>query len=106
MHRLKFRRAWVEMLLQRTFNPVPCKLKTRRVDELRPHPSYAQLGLRVPLSKLNAVLEQGEDAFLARLTVTSGGILIDGYARWEVARLQRRLRVECIEYELSICAWH
>ena len=42
---------------------------TRRVDELRPHPAYAQLGLKVPMYKLNALIEQGDDAFLASLTM-------------------------------------
>jgi hypothetical protein len=50
---------------------------------------------------LNALIEQGEDAFLAPLTVTSDRTIIDGYARWELARLQNRSTVECIEYDLS-----
>jgi ParB-like chromosome segregation protein Spo0J len=43
----------------------------------------------------------GEDAFLFPLIVTSSGIVIDGYARLEVARLQGRATVECIEYDIS-----
>ena len=43
----------------------------------------------------------GEDAFLFPLIVTSDGIVIDGYARLEVARLQGRATVECIEYNIS-----
>lgn len=38
------------------------KLTTWCVDKLRPHPSYAQLGLKVPTSKLNMAIEQDEDA--------------------------------------------
>jgi ParB-like chromosome segregation protein Spo0J len=72
-----------------------------RVDDLRPHPSYAQLGIRIPASRLNALIEMGEDAFLFPLIVTSKGIVIDGYARLEVARLQRRATIECIEYNIS-----
>jgi hypothetical protein len=55
----------------------------------------------VPPFKLNALLEQGENAFLSNLAITSDGIIIDGYARWEVARLQHRRTVQCIEYNLS-----
>lgn len=77
------------------------RITTRRVDELRPHPAYARLGLKVPASKLNALIEQGECAFLGSLTITCDGIIIDGYARWEVARLQNRPILECIAYELS-----
>jgi len=71
------------------------------VGDLRPHPSYARLGIKVPASRLNALLEMGEDAFLFPLIVTSKGIVIDGYARLEVARLQGRTTVECIEYNIS-----
>jgi hypothetical protein len=66
-----------------------------RVGELQPHPSYARLAIKVPASRLSALLEMGEDAFLFPLIVTSGGIVIDGYARLEVARLQGRTTVEC-----------
>ena len=72
-----------------------------RVGDLRPHPSYARLGIKVPASRLNALLEMGEDAFLFPLIVTSKGIVIDGYARLEVARLQGRTTVECIECNIS-----
>ncbi|MCU1256759.1 MAG: hypothetical protein JWM83_3058 [Candidatus Angelobacter sp.] len=78
-----------------------CRIVPRRVGELRPHPSYARLGIKVPASRLNALLEMGEDAFLFPLVVTSSGIVIDGYARLEVARLQGRAIVECIEYDIS-----
>jgi ParB-like chromosome segregation protein Spo0J len=57
--------------------------------------------MKVPASRLNALLEMGEDAFAFPLTVTSDGIVIDGYARLEIARLQRRATVECIEYDIS-----
>lgn len=72
-----------------------------RVGDLRPHPSYARLGIKVQASRLNALLEMGEDAFLFPLIVTSDGIVIDGYARLEVARLQGRTTVECIESHIS-----
>src|SRR5229473_5839138 len=81
--------------------PAHRKVVPWRVADLRPHPSYARLGIKVPASRLNALLERGEDAFIFPLTVTSKGIVIDGYARLEVARLQGRPSVECIEYDLS-----
>src|SRR5260221_3164341 len=71
------------------------------VGDLRPHPSYARLDIKVHASRLNALLEMGEDAFLFPLIVTSDGIVIDGYARLEVARLQGRTTVECIEFNIS-----
>lgn len=78
-----------------------CRVVPWQVGNLRPHPSYARLGIKIPASRLNALLEMGEDAFLFPLIVTSDGIVIDGYARLEVARLQGRTTVECIEYNLS-----
>jgi hypothetical protein len=72
-----------------------------QVDKLRPHPRYARLGITVHASRLNSLLEAGEDAFLFPLLVTSKGIVIDGYARLEAARLQGRAIVECLEYDIS-----
>jgi ParB-like chromosome segregation protein Spo0J len=72
-----------------------------QVAKLRPHPSYARLGISISSSKLNVLLELGEDAFLVPLLVTSTGYVIDGYARLEVARLQGRATVECIEHDIS-----
>jgi hypothetical protein len=78
-----------------------CRVVPWKVGNLRPHPSYARLSIKVPASRLNALLEMGEDAFLFPLIVTSKGIVIDGYARLEVARLQGRTTVECIESNIS-----
>jgi hypothetical protein len=71
-----------------------------QVRDLKPHPSYAQLGIKIPASRLNELLELGEDAFLFPLIVTSNGIVIDGYARLETARLQGRQTVMCIEFDI------
>jgi hypothetical protein len=79
---------------QRRLTPWP-------VDKLRAHPEYARLGISVPSDKLNALLESGEDAFIFPLIVTSSGCVIDGYARLEAARVQRRATVDCVEYDIS-----
>jgi hypothetical protein len=71
-----------------------------RVRDLTPHPSYAQLGIKVPASRLNELLELGEDAFVFPLSVTSTGIIIDGYARLEIARLQGRETLMCVEFDI------
>src|SRR5262249_38271310 len=77
------------------------RLTMRRIEELRPHPRYARLGISVPSSKLKTLIDQSKDAFLGALEVTADGIIIDGQARWEVARLQKRPIVRCIEYNIS-----
>jgi ParB-like chromosome segregation protein Spo0J len=84
-----------------TTTQTQARTATWQVANLRPHPSYARLGISVSASRLNALLDLGHDAFLFPLIVTSSGIVIDGYARLEVARMQDRTTVECIEYNIS-----
>jgi hypothetical protein len=50
---------------------------------------------------LSALSEQGELAFRQPLAITRERIVIDGYARWELARLRGRLALPCVEYELT-----
>ena len=76
--------------------PVICRL-----NELRRHPSYVRLHLTVPASKLSVLAEQGGQAFREPLAITRERIVIDGYARWELARLKGRLALPCVEYELT-----
>jgi hypothetical protein len=78
-----------------------CQLVSWRVADLRLHPAYARLGITISASRLNALLEMGNDAFLFPLIVTSTGIVIDGLARLEVARLQGRINAECVQYDIS-----
>jgi hypothetical protein len=72
-----------------------------RPDELRPHPSYAKHGLTVPASKLSALRERGELAFAEFVTITRDRTIIDGYARWELAKQLGHPILHCVEYELS-----
>jgi hypothetical protein len=77
------------------------KRVTWPLGELRPHLSWARLRLTVPASKLSTLAEQGDLAFREPLVITREGIVIDGYARLELARRQGRLTLPCIEYELT-----
>ena len=74
---------------------------TCRVDELHPHPSYVRHQLTVPASKLSALAERGDLAFQEPLVITRERTILDGYARWELARLQGRVTLPCIQYELT-----
>ena len=69
--------------------------------ELHPHPSYSRHHFTVPASQLSAIAELGDLAFLEPLVITRGRIIIDGYARWRLARLKGRLTLPCIQYELT-----
>ncbi len=77
------------------------QLVTCRLDELRPHPSYVRLGLTVPASKLSALAEEGELAFREPLVITQDRTILDGYARWELARRKGRATLPCLECDLS-----
>jgi hypothetical protein len=72
-----------------------------RVEELTPHPAYIRHHLVVPAHKLSALSEQGDLAFREPLTITKSRMIIDGYARWEMARHQGRSTLPCLEYDLS-----
>jgi hypothetical protein len=71
------------------------------VDELRCHPSYRRHNLSVTASQLAAVSARGELAFRDPIVITRDRVVVDGYARWELARRQRREIVQCLEYELT-----
>jgi hypothetical protein len=77
------------------------QLATCLVVELHPHPSYSRHHLTVPASQLSALAEQGDLAFREPLVITRDRTILDGYARWELAKQQGRLTLPCIEYELN-----
>jgi hypothetical protein len=77
------------------------QLVTCRLDELRPHPSYVRHHLTVPASQLSALAERGDRAFLEPLAITRERTILDGYARFELARLQGRASLPCLAYELT-----
>jgi hypothetical protein len=77
------------------------QLVTCRLDELRPHPSYVRHNLTIPASQLSALADRGDRAFLEPLMITQDRTILDGYARFELARLQKRTTLPCIAYELT-----
>jgi hypothetical protein len=56
------------------------------VGELRAHPSYARHKLSVDASKLSSLSGRGDLAFCDPIVVTRDRIVIDGYARLELAK--------------------
>jgi hypothetical protein len=79
--------------------PVVCRLC--RLSELRHHPSYAHLGFSVPAARLSVLGDQDELMFREPLAITRDRIVVDGYARLELARLQGRQFLPCVEYDLT-----
>ena len=76
------------------------RLVSCRVDELRPHPSYARHHIAIPASQLSPLVELGDLAFREPLLITQDRTILDGYARWELARQRGRLMLPCLEYDL------
>jgi hypothetical protein len=72
-----------------------------RLDELKPHPSYARHHLAVPASQLSALADRDDRVFLEPLIITQDRMILDGYARLELARRRGRATLPCIAYELT-----
>ena len=52
-------------------------------------------------SKLSALADRGDRAFCDPIAITRDRLIIDGYARWELAKRTGRRTLECFEYDLS-----
>ena len=83
------------------FDDRPGHILTSADDQLRPHPSYVRHHLAVSAERLSALVAMGDLAFRDPLLITRERVIVDGYARWDVARKQGRSTLRCIEYELS-----
>jgi hypothetical protein len=79
----------------------PCYLKPVPVAELRPHPALGRLGIGPNVHKVSTLALRGEAAFANPLTVTEEGHIIDGYARWELARRTNRPELLCLVFSVS-----
>jgi ParB-like chromosome segregation protein Spo0J len=73
----------------------------RCLDELRPHPSYSKHRLTVSASQLSALTALDDQALEEPIVITRDGLIIDGYARVELARMRGRTTILCIEYDLT-----
>lgn len=83
-------------------NNFQCRLVILPIDQLCPHPSYTLHELSVSAPQLSALSELGNLVFQQPIMVTQAGIIIDGYARWELARRQCRQSILCLEYDFSV----
>lgn len=72
------------------------------IGDLRAHPSFARHNLSVDPRKLAALAQRGDQAFIDPITITHERIVIDGYARWELAKRRGRTTLACFEYELRL----
>ena len=71
------------------------------MDELSPHPSYVRHQLSVSASQLSALAALGSLAFREPIVIIRNLTIIDGYARFQLARHQGRETLLCLEYDLT-----
>ena len=64
-------------------------------------PSYLSHGLQPSGSKIAALRDRGEFAFREAIVITRDKTIIDGYARWQIAKDSDRESVLCLEHDLS-----
>jgi len=57
--------------------------------------------MSVDACKLSVLADRGDQAFRDPIAITRDRIVIDGYARWELAKRTGRQILDCFEYELS-----
>ena len=86
---------------ERLLSRLSGRLVMCRVDELRSHPSYIRHNLSVAPAQLSSPALRGDLAFQDPLVITCDHIVIDGYARWQLARCQGRAVLPCLEYQLT-----
>jgi hypothetical protein len=83
----------------RALDDIPCQLVTCRLDELHPHSSYFKHKLSVPACKIDALDRLGNRAFQDPIVVTQDWLIIDGYARWELAKKRGMATILCLVYQ-------
>src|SRR6266849_6671635 len=76
-------------------------LVMRPLNELRKHQAYIELNLMVSAGQLTALENLGTFSLKDPLLVTREGIVIDGYARRELAERQGISTLCCVEFDVD-----
>jgi hypothetical protein len=87
---------------QLSSSPTPASpMIEQRVDTLLAHPGFAKHTLGYSTQEISALNDRGESAYLDPLTITQDGYVVDGYAVWQLAKIQHRATVPCIIRHMS-----
>jgi hypothetical protein len=73
----------------------------RRTDALKPHPSLLKQDLWPTKERLLALEKLGKAIFEQPLLITHENVIVDGYARWQIARHQQRDTLLCQVCQLT-----
>jgi hypothetical protein len=79
----------------------PGRLITCCLEDLQPHPAYVRHNFTVPAFHLSQLSEAKDVALREPLTITRDHTVLDGYARWELARQQSAKALPCLEFDLT-----
>lgn len=80
---------------------IPYPTDERIVDDLRAHPDFTKHVRGYSTSDISALSNRGESAYDNPLTITQDGFVIEGYALWQLAKLQKRPTIRCIVRRMS-----
>jgi hypothetical protein len=80
--------------------PAP-RLVMRGTDTLKPHPSLLKQNLWPTNERLLKLAECGHAIFEQPLLITHENLIVDGYARWRIARHQQRGTLLCQVCQLT-----
>lgn len=77
------------------------RMVMRGTDALKPHPSLLKQNLWPTNERLLALEKLGKAIFEQPLLITQGNLIVDGYARWRIARNQQRDTMLCQVCQLT-----
>ncbi len=87
----------VTNLFDKTLPAYP-RLEWRKTTDLRPHPALIDLKMLPSPARLAGLSDVGEKLFGEPLKITDQGYVLDGNARYEIARLSGRDQLLCVVY--------
>jgi len=77
------------------------RMVMRRTDALKPHPSLLKQDLSPTNERLLALEKHGDAIFEQPLLITQENLIVDGYARWRIARQKQRNTLLCQVCQLT-----
>ena len=79
----------------------PITGEIRQLADLIPHPDLVKHFKGYTTQELTTLSERGEAAFADPITITHENVIVEGYALWQLAIVQRRASLSCIVRQLD-----
>jgi hypothetical protein len=77
------------------------RVDLRAVAQLRPHPALIRHHISPSVYKIEALIKLQHVSSCPPLLITRDGLIIDGYARWDLARRQGCPVLPCVSLDVS-----